>query len=137
MNQVIATTKKDLIGLTRTFRIFVIIAIGFFSAILQPITLKFMVPLLEVLQVPADIISSLPEGNLPMALASVFAELADIGLLVLLLCIMSFIGGEQRKITNYTNNKRLTLESYVISNFFISNYRIYFWVCLFINWLFN
>lgn len=118
MNQVIATTKKDLIGLTRTFRIFVIIAIGFFSAILQPITLKFMVPLLEVLQVPADIISSLPEGNLLMALASVFAELADIGLLVLLLCIMSFIGGEQKKkLLTIPITKGLTLESYVISKF--------------------
>lgn len=120
MSQINATIKKDLLGLTRTFRFILIIGIGLFTAIVNPLTLKYMGELLKLLQVPESMLDSFPKPDLAMGLTNVYSELTDLGLLVILLAIMSFIGGEQKKkLLTMPITKGLTLNSYVISKFIL------------------
>jgi hypothetical protein len=77
-----------------------------------------MKELFILLDVPENVLGLLPETNLLIAVSGVFSDLTDIGILVILLCFMAFIGGEQKKKSlTIPLSKGLRIESYVISKF--------------------
>jgi hypothetical protein len=120
MRQIKATIIKDLTGLFRTYRMLWILLIGLVCALMQPLTIRYMKELLIALQVPGDLITVLPPPSLALGIAGVFTDLADYGLLVILLCFMAFIGGEQKKKSlTIPLAKGLRIESYVISKFIL------------------
>ena len=120
MRQISATVIKDLKGILRSPRIFILLAAGLFCSVINVTSLRYMKEILEAFSTELDIGNIMPNPDFAMLFAGTLSELSDIGLIVMLLVFMTFIGGEQKKKSlTIPFSSGLKIESYVASKFIL------------------